>query len=86
MPERCYTPAELRRYHPSLASTPQRRVKTTKTEVLREFRENILPAIVQQYGKDDHIAIREAWNNYTDALCKDGVISSHQYDSWTNPF
>ena len=29
---------------------------------------------------------REAWNNFTDSLCKDRQISSHQYDTWTNPF
>ena len=27
-----------------------------------------------------------AWLDYTDALCKDGQISSEQYDNWTNPF
>lgn len=34
----------------------------------------------------DVIAKREAWNNYTDALCKDGVITESQYNNWTNPF
>ena len=34
----------------------------------------------------DYVAKREAWNNWTDALCKDRVITSWQYDNWTQPF
>jgi oligoendopeptidase F len=58
----------------------------TKKQVLQDFRENILPLLDKQYGKDDSIARREEWNNYTDSLCKDRQISNHQYDNWTNPF
>ena len=36
------------------------------------------------YG--DKIWQRTAWNDFTDSLCKDGMISNYQYDSWTNPF
>lgn len=36
--------------------------------------------------KGDSIMKREIFNNYTDQLCKDGLISNYQYDSWTNPF
>ena len=36
--------------------------------------------------RGDAIAKREYFNNYTDALCKDGFISRHQYETWTNPF
>ncbi len=56
----------------------------TKKEVLINF--SALWREQKQYRKDDTIAKREAWNNYTDALCKDGEISSKQYDTWTNPF
>ena len=38
------------------------------------------------YSKSDVTAVREAWNNYTDGLCKSGYISERQYDTWTNPF
>lgn len=38
------------------------------------------------YFRGDAIAQREYFNNYTDALCRDGFISRHQYETWTNPF
>jgi hypothetical protein len=28
---------------------------------------------------------REAWNNWTDGLCKDGEISDWQYENWSQP-
>lgn len=57
----------------------------TKREALEEFRREILPAVIQKYGKDDRPARAEAWNNWTDALCKDGRITTRQYDTWTAP-
>jgi len=57
-----------------------------KRDVLDEFKRDILPIIVQQYGKNDKPAISQAWNDYTDMLCKDGQITQRQYDTWTNPF
>lgn len=58
----------------------------TKKEVEKDFRQNVKPQIDEMYGKGDKIALREEWNNYTDMLCKDGVISQKQYDTWSNPF
>lgn len=34
----------------------------------------------------DTTARRETWNNFTDALCKEGRITAKQYDSWTHPW
>ena len=34
----------------------------------------------------DYVAKREAWNNWTDGLCKDRQITSWQYENWTQPF
>lgn len=34
----------------------------------------------------DYVAKREAWNNWTDGLCKDGQITSWQYENWDQPF
>lgn len=34
----------------------------------------------------DKIARWEAWNNFTDMLCKDGQITDHQYSTWVSPF
>lgn len=36
--------------------------------------------------RGDSVAKREFFNNYTDMLCKDGVITSKQYNTWSNPF
>jgi hypothetical protein len=58
----------------------------TKAEALAEFRAEVLPHVVAQYGRNDKPAIREAWNNYTDALCKNRQITLRQYESWVAPF
>lgn len=59
----------------------------TKKQALRDFKEHVLPNIpLRHNGKVDEVARSEAWNNYTDALCKDGQITLKQYESWTNPF
>jgi hypothetical protein len=62
------------------------KTKMTKNQALQDFKENILPAVVSKYGKNDKVAICEAWNEYTDMLCKDGLISMKQYETWDNPF
>jgi len=36
--------------------------------------------------KNDKPALREAWSNYIDGLCKDGEITLQQYENWGNPF
>lgn len=59
-----------------------------KKEAEREFREQVLPVIRDEYEQDgciDRPARVEAWNNYTDALCKEGRITSQQYFSWMYP-
>lgn len=58
----------------------------TKREALRIFRTQVLPAVIVQYGPKDAPARCEAWNDWTDALCKDRQITLRQYESWTNPF
>lgn len=65
------------------------RKKMTKQQALQMFKEEILPFIKQQYEQDgikDTIARREAWNNFTDTLCKNGDITTKQYEKWDNPF
>ena len=52
------------------------------------FEVDVLRAIRATYesdGEPDWPARRKAWNNWTDALCKDGVISLWQYENWTQP-
>jgi peptidoglycan hydrolase-like protein with peptidoglycan-binding domain len=60
--------------------------RMTKAEAVQEFKEEVLPYVVAQYGKDDRPAIREAWNDWTDMLQKDGRISMKQYETWVGPF
>ena len=38
-------------------------------------------AIIEAYGEDDEPAMSEGFNNWTDALCKDGEISDWQYEN-----
>tara|TARA_R100000149_G_scaffold50143_1_gene20872 strand:- start:18 stop:209 length:192 start_codon:yes stop_codon:yes gene_type:complete len=56
----------------------------TKAEALKNFREmyKTLPTAL----RGDAIAKREDWNNYTDALCKNGRITLNQYENWDQPF
>jgi hypothetical protein len=61
--------------------------RVTKAHALAIFKEewdNIVEAGV--FRKDDKPALRESWNNFTDSLCKDGMITEHQYNTWTHPF
>ena len=68
----------------------------TKSEALKLFREyDIVPKLklkkLAAFGwptnpSRDKVALREAWNNFTDALCKNRQITAKQYDTWSNPF
>jgi len=55
----------------------------TKAQALKDFKEQIKN---DSRMKDDRIMKAEAWNDYTDMLCKDGIITQKQYDNWVNPF
>ena len=57
----------------------------TLAEACATFIVEILPMIQEQYEQDgtpDIPARSEAWNNWTDALCKDEQISDWQYENW----
>lgn len=58
----------------------------TKKEALTDFKRDIYPLIIKSYGVKDKVALAEAWNNYTDSLCKEGLITQKQYNNWENPF
>lgn len=53
----------------------------TKKQAEQDFKENFLPFI----PSNDKPAICEVWHNFTDSLCKDGLIISKQYHNWVNP-
>lgn len=55
----------------------------TKQEVEKLFMER--HAEYSILSETDKVANREVWNNWTDMLCKTGVITEHQYNNWTYP-
>lgn len=54
----------------------------TKREAVAEFRATILPSVPPQ----DIPWRDQAWNDYTDYLCKEGLITLRQYETWGSPF
>ena len=66
---------------------PDSKKKMTKVEAIQLFRFIYkVKAIQLGYRRGDDIAKRTEWNDYTDALCKDNLITEKQYDLWSNPF
>lgn len=60
----------------------------TKKEAELIFKRDILPGVIKEYeknGRKDMPARSEAWNNWTDSLCKDGQITKWQFNNWTCP-
>jgi len=60
----------------------------TWKEACERFENEILPIVQEHHEKDgriDECARSEAWNNWTDALCKSHEISDWQYENWTHP-
>jgi len=51
-----------------------------KKEALTLFKE------MYYISKNDSIANRENFHNFTDSLCKDGDITLKQYENWSNPY
>jgi hypothetical protein len=52
------------------------------------FTLNLLPMIQEHYeqdGEPDIPARCEAWNNWTDAMCKNREISDWQSENWGHP-
>lgn len=62
-------------------------MRLTKKQALETFK-SVLKENQESYNLiiKDRTALREAWNNYTDSLCKDGMITERQYETWTNPY
>ena len=62
-------------------------LKTTKRQVLADFRllwQEVVESTPSLRG--DSIAKREEFNNYVDALNKDGIVTDSQAFNWSNPF
>lgn len=52
-----------------------------EVQAVRDMWPDILQMVVDQYGEGDTIAVREAFNDWTDSLCKDGIISDYVYNN-----
>ena len=60
--------------------------RISKQEAISNFREAWKEETKGSRFYYDTIAKREAFNNYTDSLCKEGKITLKQYETWGNPF
>lgn len=65
----------------------------TKREAFAEFTEMCPPEMFRAGRRGtrgrvylDTVMRAEAWNNFTDALCKEGRITMKQYETWTHPW
>lgn len=47
------------------------------------FDAEIVESVIEQYSADDQDAIDQAFNDWTDGLCKDGEIHQEQYNNYT---
>jgi hypothetical protein len=56
---------------------------SSEEELSERFDTEILPSVIKAYGEDDQDAIDQAFNNWSDMLCKDGQIHELQYNSYT---
>lgn len=56
----------------------------TKAEAINQFKEIYTDYLEE--NKKDRVAIRTAWNDYTDFLMKDGDITEFQCNTWAQPF
>jgi hypothetical protein len=58
----------------------------TWDQACKDFENHVLPLVTEAYeqaGQPDWPARREAWNNWTDGLCKSNQISDWQYENWS---
>lgn len=57
-----------------------------KKEVAAVFKKHYRDQIIEEFGENDHAAMRQAWNDFVDSLVKDGLVSETQANRWVNPF
>lgn len=59
-----------------------------KIQAVQEFKDIILPSvkgIFEQSGRKDKPARRMAWQNFVDMLCKEGKVTTNQFNTWHDP-
>lgn len=60
----------------------------TKAQAVKLWRAEVLPGVKSRFeraGRPDFCARSQAWNDWTDGLCKDRQITLRQYETWTHP-
>ena len=55
---------------------------SSEIELSDRFDSDVAQYVIDQYGPDDEPAMNEAFNNWTDSLCKDGEIHPLQYHEY----
>ena len=61
--------------------------RMTKKEVVDQFRADWNVFLVRNpHFRGDKIAKRTSFNDYVDALNKDGLVTDYQAYNWSNPF
>lgn len=56
---------------------------SSEDELSARFDDEISLFVIKQYGEDDTDAIKQAFNDWTDMLCKDGEIHEEQYNDYS---
>jgi hypothetical protein len=64
----------------------KRGIVMDKAGVKVMFLETFGRQLIREWQRHDKPALRQAWNDFTDGLCKGGIITPKQYDTWLNPF
>lgn len=55
----------------------------SEEELSERFDDEIAPLVIEQYGENDTAAMDQAFNDWTDMLCKDGEIHEEQYSTYS---
>jgi len=54
----------------------------SEQELSERFDEDIAPLVIEQHGEDDEPAMNQAFNDWSDSLCKDGELHELQYSQY----
>lgn len=55
---------------------------SSEQELSDLFDAEIAQLVIDQYGEEDHDAMIQAFNDWSDGLCKDGQLHDQQYNHY----
>ena len=64
------------------------KILITKAEVIRRFKEEVMPYIREQEAKRGRVDIGrrvEQWSYFVDMLNKEGLVNDNKFFNWTTP-